>query len=209
MTTNFVLNAQLRADVGKGASRRLRKHAGEIPAIIYGEGKAPVSITLAHKDILHAVQNETFFSHLITLDLGKTKENVIIKDLQRHPARPLILHADFLRVSADHEITVKVPLHFLNQESCVGVKLGGGQIHHLITELEISCLPKDLPEYIEVDMQELKVGDNLHISNLALPKGVSSIDLNHGNDLGVVTVSARKGAADDDAESADTPDADA
>ncbi len=197
MSNDFILSAQPRADVGKGASRRLRKHAGLIPAVIYGEGKDPAAISIIHKDILHAIENEAFFSHLITLDVAGNKETVIIKDLQRHPSKPLVLHADFQRVSADHAITVKVPLHFINQESSVGVKMSGGMISHTLTELEISCLPKDLPEFIEVDMAKVKVGDIVHISDLKLPSGVTSVDLGaHGNDLAVASVLARKGGSD-------------
>jgi large subunit ribosomal protein L25 len=201
MSNDFILSAQPRADVGKGASRRLRKHAGMIPAVIYGEGKDPAAISIIHKDILHAIENEAFFSHLITLDVAGSKEIVIIKDLQRHPSKPIVMHADFMRVSADHMITVKVPLHFTNQESCVGVKMGGGMISHSLTELEISCLPKDLPEFIEVDMAAANVGDIIHVSDLKLPAGVTSVELSaHGNDLAVASVNARKGAGDEGAE---------
>ena len=209
---DFVLEAQPRQDVGKGASRRLRRLAGEIPAIIYGAGKEPTPITLQHKDVMHAIDNEAFFSHVVTINVGKTKESVIIKDLQRHPSKPRVLHADFLRVSADHAIHVKVPLHFLNEEKCVGVKQGGGVVSHLLTELEISCLPKNLPEYIEVDVVELDVGDSLHISDLKLPEGVTSVDLSHGesNDLAVVSVNViRQAPIEEEAEGAEEESAEA
>ncbi|MEX2367068.1 MAG: 50S ribosomal protein L25/general stress protein Ctc [Pseudohongiellaceae bacterium] len=191
---DFILEASPREDVGKGASRRLRRLDGAIPAIIYGADKEPSSITLQHKDILHAADNEAFFSHVITINMGKTAESVIIKDLQRHPSKPRILHADFLRVSADHAITVRVPLHFLNEEKCVGVKQNGGVLSRQMNELEISCLPKDLPEYIEIDVLALDVGDSLHISDLTLPAGVTSIDLSHGEsgDHAVVAVTMVK-----------------
>ena len=190
---DFTLEAQPREGVGKGASRRLRREAGEIPAIVYGAGKEPTPITLKHKDLAHAIENEAFFSHIITLKIGGQEESVVIKDLQRHPAKPFLVHADFLRVSADHAIHVRVPLHFLNEEKCVGVKQGGGVINHLLNELEVICLPKDLPEYIEVDVLKLDVGDSLHISDLQLPQGVESAELHHGNDIAVVSVmSVRK-----------------
>ncbi|MBN4075265.1 MAG: 50S ribosomal protein L25/general stress protein Ctc [SAR86 cluster bacterium] len=179
---DFILEASPRTDVGKGASRRLRRLAGDIPAIIYGAGKEPTAITIPHKDIMKAVENEAFFSHIITVKVDGKDESVVIKALQRHPAKPRILHADFLRVSADQAIAVKVPLHFVNEDQCVGVKLEGGIINHMINELEISCLPGNLPEYIEVFMAELKVGESIHISDLALPEGVTSIDLAHGED---------------------------
>lgn len=179
---DFILEASPRTDVGKGASRRLRRLAGEIPAIIYGAGKEPESVTIPHKDIARAVLNEAFFSHIITLKVAGKDESVVIKDLQRHPAKPKIMHADFLRVSADQEITVNVPLHFVNEDKCPGVKLEGGIINHLMNDLEITCLPGKLPEYIEVFMAELHVGDSIHISDLALPEGVESVELNHGEE---------------------------
>jgi large subunit ribosomal protein L25 len=188
--TEFILEAKARTDTGKGASRRLRRLANEIPAIIYGAGKKPASITLRHDDIMHAVENEAFFSHILEINVEGSKESVIIKDLQRHPAKPVIMHADFLRVKADQELHVNIPLHFINEETCVGVKLEGGQISHLMNELEITCLPKNIPEYIEVDMLELHIGDSIHIADLALPEGVSSVSLSHGEEgnLGIVQV---------------------
>ena len=191
MSSNeFVLEAKPRADVGKGASRRLRRLENEIPAIIYGAGKDPLSITLSHDAMFHAVEDEAFFSSILEIDVAGNKESVIIKDLQRHPAKPVLMHADFLRVRADVELTVNVPLHFLNEDTCVGVKLENGQVSHLINELEISCLPKNLPEYIEVDMVDVHTGDSVHISDLTLPEGVTSIDLAQGeeNDLAVAAV---------------------
>lgn len=182
MSKEFELNATARTDLGKGASRRLRRLADLVPAIIYGEGKDPVSISIPHKDIQKALSNEAFFSHIITLIVDKKKEQVVIKDLQRHPAKPRIMHADFQRVSADHAITVQVPLHFINEDKCKGVKLGGGSIIKAMTELQVSCLPKDLPEFIEVDLTELGVGEAIHISQIKLPKGVTGIDLTQGHD---------------------------
>ncbi len=196
MSNEFELNVTVRTDLGKGASRRLRRLADLIPAIIYGEGKAPVNITIPHKDIMKAVSNEAFFSHIITLNVDGKKEQGLIKALQRHPAKPRIMHADFQRVSADNAITVAVPLHFINEDKCKGVKIGGGSIIKALTELQISCLPKDLPEFIEVDMTELGVGEAIHISEIKLPKGVSSIDLAHGHDAdnAVVSILAPRGA---------------
>ncbi|MDO8273090.1 MAG: 50S ribosomal protein L25/general stress protein Ctc [Gammaproteobacteria bacterium] len=196
MSNEFELNVTVRTDLGKGASRRLRRLADLIPAIIYGEGKAPVNITIPHKDILKAVSNEAFFSHIVTLNVDGKKEQGVIKALQRHPAKPRILHADFQRVSADHAISVAVPLHFVNEDKCKGVKIGGGSIIKALNELQISCLPKDLPEFIEVDMTDLGVGEAIHISQIKLPKGVSSVELTHGHDAdnAVVSVLAPRGA---------------
>ncbi len=198
MSNAFELNATARTDLGKGASRRLRRLADMVPAIIYGEGKAPANISIPHKDIQKALSNEAFFSHIITLSVDGKSEQVVIKALQRHPAKPRIMHADFQRVSADHAIVVAVPLHFINEEKCKGVKLGGGSIIKNLNELQISCLPKDLPEFIEVDMTDVGVGESLHISQIVLPAGVTSVDLAHGHDAdnAVVTVLAPRGGAD-------------
>ncbi|MDG2174612.1 MAG: 50S ribosomal protein L25/general stress protein Ctc [Gammaproteobacteria bacterium] len=187
----LILEAKSRTDVGKGASRRLRRLQNEIPAIIYGAGKEPASITMRHDDMLHAVENEAFFSSIIDINVDGQKESVVIKDLQRHPAKPVILHADFLRVLADVALTVNVPLHLLNEDKCIGVKSENGQIIIAMHELQITCLPKDLPEYIELDMLEIHVGDTLHITDLKLPEGVTSVDLSQGdeNDHPVVSVS--------------------
>ena len=187
----FILDAKSRTDVGKGASRRLRRLQKEIPAIIYGAGKEPASITMRHDDVFHAIENEAFFSSIIDINVDGAKESVVIKDLQRHPAKPVIMHADFLRVRSDVALTVNVPLHLLNEEKCIGVKSENGQIIISMHELQVSCLPKDLPEYIELDMLEVHVGDTLHITDLKLPEGVTSVDLsqNEENDYPVVTVS--------------------
>ena len=202
--SDFELNCTVRTDQGKGASRRLRRLNKEIPAVLYGGGEDPVSLSISHDDIFHATENEAFFSHIITLNIGKDKQQAVIKALQRHPAKPFILHADFQRVRADVEITVNVPLHFINDEKAVGVKQSGGNLLKNLNEIEVSCLPKDLPEYIEVDVIELDIGDSLHLSDIKLPAGVTSIELSHGegHDLPVVTVQAPRSEAE--VEEADT-----
>ena len=196
----FELNCSVRADSGKGASRRLRRLDNAIPAILYGGNKDPIALSIAHDDILHATENEAFFSHIITLNIGKDKEKAVVKALQRHPAKRLIMHADFLRVDENQAITMKVPLHFINEDKCVGVKLGSGSIRKTLNELEISCLPNNLPQYIEVDMLEVEVGQTLHISDIALPKGVTSVALSHGedSDLSIAQVQAPRGGGDGD-----------
>src|SRR5690606_1501009 len=168
---DFTLEASPRQDVGKGASRRLRRLADQVPAIIYGAGKDPINVSVTHKDLQHALENEAFFSQIIDLKVDGKTENVILKALQRHPSKPRIMHADFQRVIADQPINVKVPLHFLNEAKCVGVRLGGGILTRLLPEIEVSCLPKDLPSAIEVDVVDLDVGQSLHISDIKLPKG--------------------------------------
>lgn len=193
--TDFVLNARTRTDMGKGASRRLRRLAAEVPAIIYGGDADPQPIALVHHELAHALENEAFYSHIIALQVDGKAQDVILKDLQRHPARPVILHADFLRVDRTHKLTTRVPLHFLNEDTCIGVRQQGGVIQHNLADLEIQCLPADLPEYIEVDMAGIEVGQILHISDLRLPAGVESVALVHGadHDLPVVAVNKPKG----------------
>ena len=200
----FELNCSVRTDSGKGASRRLRRLNNEIPAILYGGDKDPVSLTINHDDIIHATENEAFFSHIITLNIGSDKEKAVIKALQRHPAKPFILHADFLRINEKQAIQVKVPLHFTNEEKCVGVKIGGGSIRKTLNEIEVSCLPSDLPEFIEVDMIDVEVGQTVHLSDVTLPEGVTSVALTHGDDsdLSVAQVVAPRGSGDDDADAA-------
>src|SRR5690606_10243944 len=174
---DFRLIAQLRDDQGKGASRRLRRQAGLVPAIVYGGSKKPQNISLSHNELSKHLEHEAFYSHIITLTVDDKAEDVILKDLQRHPAKPVILHADFLRVSKTKKFSTSVPLHFINETSCKGVKMQGGVISHNMTQLEISCLPADLPEYIEVDLAEVELGQIVHISDLKLPKGVESVAL--------------------------------
>ena len=205
---DFELNAELRSDKGKGASRRLRRNADMIPAILYGAGKDPLSLTLAHKDIHKACQNEAFFSRIITIIADGNSQQAIVKDLQRHPAKDRIMHADFLRIQMDQAITVEVPLHFLNEDSCLGVRQGGGNVSHNMTSIEISCLPGDLPEYIEVDIEDLDLGDAIHISGLKLAEGLSIPSLQQGadHDHVVVSVNAPKRAEELDEEVVSTED---
>jgi large subunit ribosomal protein L25 len=205
---DFELNASLRKDKGKGASRRLRRNADMIPAILYGAGKEPLPLTLAHKDIHKACQNEAFFSRIITIIADGNSQQAIVKDLQRHPAKDRIMHADFLRIQMDQAITVEVPLHFLNEDSCLGVRQGGGNVSHNMTSIEISCLPGDLPEYIEVDIEELDLGDAIHISGLKLAEGLSIPSLQQGadHDHVVVSVNAPKRAEELDEEVVPTED---
>jgi len=190
--TEFTLNAEVRSDLGKGASRRLRRNAAMVPAVIYGGDKEPQSISILGKDITKLIEDEAAFSHVVALNVAGTIETVLIKALQRHPSKAVVMHADFLRVVADHKLTAHVPLHFLNQETAVGVKQQGGEISHTISEVEVSCLPKDLPEFIEVDLAQVEVGQTLHLSNLKVPAGVELVALAHGNDLAVANIHASR-----------------
>ena len=209
MSTDFILQAKGREDTGKGASRRLRRLAGEVPAIVYGGKKDPTKIALTHKDVAKALENEAFFSSIISLDIEGASEDVIIKDIQRHPAKKLVLHMDFFRVSKTTVLQTKVPLHFINEDTCPGVKLGGGIVAHTMTDIEIQCLPKNLPEFIEVDMAEVDLGDIVHISDIVLPEGVESVALNLGadHDLSVATINKPKAVeVEEDTESLDAAD---
>lgn len=194
----YTFNAQVRNDMGKGASRRLRRE-GKVPAVLYGAGKDAVALTLEHDKINNAADHEGFYSHILTLTVDGKKIEAIVKDMQRHPFKPKIIHLDFQRVDAKQELNTSVPLHFLNEEDAQ--KAGGVVVHHL-NEVEIAVLPKNLPEFIEVDVAGLGVGDNIHLSDLKLPEGVSLVELTKGEDHDqvVVTVSAKKTEADDDAE---------
>jgi len=199
--SDFELNAKSREDKGKGASRRLRRIADEVPAVIYGGKKDAQSISLLHKDLSHALENEAFYSHVISLSVDGKAQHVILKDVQRHPAKAIIMHADFLRVDKKQKLTVKAPLHFVNEDACHGVKMEGGVISRSMTELEISCLPSDLPEYIEVDMTDVKLDQIVHISDIKLPKGVESVALSHGDDhdLPVAAIHKPKGSSEPEA----------
>ncbi len=204
MTTNFTLAAKVRTDAGKGASRRLRRLAGELPGIVYGGTNAPQNISLSHKDLAKALEDEAFYSHIISLSVDGNAEKVVLKALQRHPAKGTLLHADFQRVDETHAIVLRVPLHFINQEKCIGVRLEGGVISHSTSEIEVRCLPQNLPEYIEVDVTDLHVGAIVHLSDLSLPAGVESVQLAHGaeHDHAVVTVHLPRGSSGDAAEEA-------
>ncbi len=203
---DFKLSATLREESGKGASRRLRREANLVPAIVYGGRKKPQQISLKFNEFMKHLENEAFYSHIISLSVDGSDEDVILKDLQRHPSKAVIYHADFLRVSKTKKFTTKVPLHFINEATSKGVKMQGGVVSHNMTELEISCLPGDLPEFIEVDLADVELGQIVHISDLKLPKGVESVSLAHGedHDLPVVNIHKPKGAAVEDEAEGDT-----
>lgn len=204
MSDNIELAAQLRSDVGKGASRRLRREADLVPAVIYGAGKDAVALSISHKDLYKACESEAFFSQIITIKAGNESTPAIIKDLQRHPAKDRILHADFFRISMDQEITVEVPLHFVNEEECVGVRQHGGQIAHNYSSLEISCLPGNLPEYIEIDVAALDLDQAIHMSEIKLPEGVAITALQgeEPQDQVVVSVHERREIVEEEEEAA-------
>ncbi|CAG9170168.1 50S ribosomal protein L25/general stress protein Ctc [Cupriavidus pampae] len=192
---------------GTGASRRLR-NAGKTPGIIYGGAAEPKMVELDHNALWHALKKEAFHSSILDLEVGGTTEKALLRAFQMHPFKPLVLHVDFQRVSATDKIHVKVPLHFMNQESAPGVKLGHGIINHILNDLEVSCLPADLPEFIEVDLANAELNQTIHLSDIKLPKGVTVIT--HGDDNpAVATISLPAGgvseAAEGDAAAGETP----
>lgn len=187
------VNATSRKAQGTGASRRLRK-AGRVPGIIYGSSE-PVMIELDHNNLYHALRKEEFHASILTLDLEGKKEPVLLRDFQMHPFRQQVLHIDFQRVDAKKKIHMKVPLHFINAEVAPGVKIGGGIISHVLNELEIACLPANLPEFIEVDLANLELGHSVHVSDVKLPKGVEIAGHHHAGDA-VATVQVPRGAVE-------------
>jgi large subunit ribosomal protein L25 len=202
MSENFKLDATARNDSGKGASRRLRRLAAQVPAIIYGGKKAPASISVSHNELLKHLEHEAFYSHIISLNVDGTNEDVILKDVQRHPSKPTVLHLDFLRVDKSTKVHTHVPLHFLNEAESKGVKIQGGKVVHNLTQLDIICFPHQLPEFIEVDLANAEIGTIIHIADLKLPAGVTSADLQKGADhnLAVATIVKPKGGAEETTE---------
>ena len=203
MATKHQLDATVRTETGRQASRSLRRNE-KVPAILYGANTPAQNLTLAHKDIVRSLNHESFFSQIITLTIKGKKHQVILKDLHRHPYKPKILHVDFLRISAKEKINVNVPLHFINENIAPGIKQGGGMLSRLMIDVEIQCLPADLPEFIEVDLSALELGHSLHLSELQLPKKVELVAFMHGDkedhDLPVVSITSAKGGAETDEE---------
>lgn len=191
------VTATSRSAQGTGASRRLRK-AGRVPGIVYG-GAEPRLIDLDHNNLFHALRNEAFHASVLTLDVDGKKEQVLLRDFQMHPFQQQVMHIDFQRIQADKKIHMKVPLHFLNAEIAPGVKLGGGIISHVLNELDIACLPADLPEFIEVDLANLDIGHSAHVSDIKLPKGVEIAGHHHPADA-VATIQIPRGAVEAAAE---------
>lgn len=187
MTENFELNATIRSDVGKGASRRLRRD-DKVPAIIYGAHAAPQNISLEHHKINKALENEAFYTKILTLNVDGKPEKVVLKSLQRHPYKPKIAHIDFQRISATEKIVMRIPFHFVGADVAPGVKQSGGIVSHLMSQVEVRCLPADLPEFIKVDLSKLELNQAIHLSNLVLPKNVEIIALTHKEDKPVATI---------------------
>ena len=199
----FEFNADKRNDQGTGASRRLRR-AGKVPGIVYGGTAAPISIEVDHNAIYLALRKEAFHSSLINLNINGQKESVLLRDYQAHPYKAIVLHVDFQRVDPNQKLHTKVPLHFVNADIAPGVKLGGGIVSHVLNEVEVTCLAADLPEFIEVDLSALQAGQNIHASQIKLPKGVKLVK--HGEDDPiVVSIVGKGGAAEEEQEEAAAP----
>ena len=203
MSVQFTLKAELRQDVGKGASRRLRRVANLIPAIVYGAHQPAQNLTLVHKDIVKLAENEAFFSSILVLDINGKTEQVILKDMQRHPNKARLLHLDFMRVSATEKLTMNVPLHFIGEDVAPGVK-EGGMVNRHMTELEIECLPSNLPGSIDIDISGLELDDAIHISALKLPQGVELLHEieDDAHDHPVVSISMPRSNEEDDDDAA-------
>jgi len=191
MATIHEIPAQSRDDEGRGASRRLRR-AGQVPAIVYGGDQAPQSIQIEHTAAMLASKNEWFYSAILDLKLDGSVQKVLLRDMQRHPFKPQLLHLDFQRIDENKAIRVRVPLHFLNQEKSPAGKTSGVVISHALTDIEIACLPKDLPEYVAVDLVALEVGDIVHMSDLKLPAGVEIPELRLGREHDAAVVTAQE-----------------
>lgn len=189
MSKGFNLVAEFREDAGKGSSRRLRRQ-GKVPAIIYGGGKPPRSLAFDANDLANKMGHEAFFSSVLTVQVGDKEQPAILKDVHMHPAKRQILHLDLQRIIATEKIRMSVPIHYLNEDTAKGVKLGGGTVSHILSEVEISCLPRDLPEYLEVDIGGMDVDDMLHLSDIKLPDGVEIPELAQGaeHDQAIVAI---------------------
>lgn len=202
MKQNFVVVAEPRADQGKGASRRLRRE-GKVPAIVYGGKEGPVSLSVSGNELFKQLKVEAFYSHILTLKIGEASEQIVLKDLQRHPVSGYAIHADFQRVLADKLLHMHVPLHFKGGDIAPGVKTGNGIVEHQLNQVEVECLPKDLPEYIEVDLSALEVNESVHLSQLKLPEGVTLVQLKHDNDQSVASVHLPRAAVEEETPAAE------
>jgi large subunit ribosomal protein L25 len=198
MQETFELVVESRSGMGKGASRRLRR-AGKVPGIIYGAGKDPALISVAHNELVQHLEHEAFYSHILSVKVDDQVERVVLKDVQRHPAKPFVMHFDLLRVRESEKIKMIVPLHFIGENTAPGIKEGGVASHHL-SDVEITCLPGDLPEYIDLDVSALNIGDSIHLSEILLPQGVELTALSQGSeyDQVVFSVAGARSAAEEE-----------
>ena len=203
MSLTFELNAERRENTGTADARRAR-HAGKVPAIVYGAGKDPMGITLDHHVILANLDHESFYTHILDVKCDGKSEKVVLKDMQRHPSKAIIMHMDFQRISETSKIRMHVPIHFIGESVAPGVKKSGGTIAHSLNHVDVICFAKDLPEFIEADLSALEVGEALHLTDLKLPAGVELVALQQGDDhdLTVAIINKPRGAADADDDAA-------
>jgi large subunit ribosomal protein L25 len=208
MANALSIDAELRNDLGKGASRRLRRNADLVPGIIYGAGKDPQPLTLVRKDLEKALENEAFFSQVVAVNVAGDVQKAILKDLQRHPAKERVMHADFMRIDENVKLKVNTQIHLVGEANSPGVK-EGGVLDQQATEVEILCLPTDIPEYLEVDVSGLEMGDNIHLSDITLPAGVEStaLALGEDHDVLIVAVVAPRAAVEEETEDEAAPEA--
>ena len=209
MANPITVRAEFRPEVGKAATRRLRRLTGKVPGILYGGDRDPAPLSLEERDLVRVMQDEAFFSQVLELRVDDLGQQAVLRDLQRHPATDRVIHVDFMRVRDDAPLSMRVPLHFLGEDHCVGVRQGGGSLSHNLIEVEISSLPADLPEYIEIDVASLEVGASIHLSDIDLPAGVSLVALGQGqdHDLPVISVIPPRGGSGDGEEEVEEPSA--
>jgi large subunit ribosomal protein L25 len=202
MSQQIEIHAELRVDVGKGASRRLRRQAEKVPGIIYGGSDDPVPLTMSSIELSKVMAQESFYSQILNVVVDGKGQQALVRDLQRHPATERVQHIDFLRIRADRAIQVSIPLHFIDEDKCIGVREGGGSIIHNLNEVEISCLPGDLPEFLEVFMALVELNQSVRLSDLAVPEGVTIVALAHGadRDVNVVSVQIPRGGVEEEEE---------
>ncbi len=202
MASALTLGVESRQNTGTSSSRKIRNHENKVPGVLYGGTQPAVFFSVQYRHVSKALQDEAFFSQLIDLDIDGKTERVVLRELQRHPASDKVIHIDFMRVSDDRELQISVPIHFLNSENCPGVKLQGGVLSRNLTEIQVSCLPKDIPAHLAVDMTDVEVGTVIHLSDLTLPEGVSIVSLALGEeyDTTVAAVHLPRGTTTDEDE---------
>ena len=203
MSEEFNLIAEMRDDQGKGASRRLRRQ-GKVPAVIYGAGRDPRNLMFDHNKVLRQLEDPSFYSSILNIKVGEKSRAAIVKDIQRHPSKKQIIHIDLQRIVEDEQIKMQIPIHYLGEEDAVGVKIGGGTVTKIMTELEISCLPKDLPEFLEVDISELELDQMLNVSDISLPEGVEISDIVKEQDQAIVSIQEIKEIIEEEIEDEDS-----
>ncbi len=203
MSEQHTITAEFREDVGKGASRRLR-HAGEVPAILYGGHRDPVALTLNQHELRHEAEQESFYASIIEIRVGDATQQAIVRDMHRHPYKPVIMHIDFMRVTADETLTIAVPIHYIGEAKSPAGKASGVVIQHQVTEVEIEALPRDLPEYLSVDLSKMEPGDTVMLSDIVLPEGVSipalATEESHDQPIAIATHVKESQGTDDDVE---------